>query len=409
MTSVRTEKTGQHIDPEKKIAEKLSTCNGLVHSDSDCHKLTRSDSSQCRAIARQPIGEPRCNVGDCAQSASADIRPTRTEDTVASYRARWPSLVRLAAGQCRLQTPTLEGVVAVAQWLAGAQGSYRPSTYRQYRAALLWTLEQMPTVEPSLRQRIKNCLKAEDVQEGKARSRLLDARTSAKKRKRIEEEDFATLRDVLGASPLASDCDLLVFLEANLMVGLRPSEWDCATLSLTAQGDVVLKVFNGKATNGRANGSFRTLTFSEHSDGQAYTKLRSCLKLVERVLEGVDPANRKAIWTRFCRALQDRFRTLNHDLWPRRTYHYTLYSSRHTLIAAAKQKYNSCEVAAIAGHGADATATRHYARPDRGKLGPRIVLPAPAEAEVASVRKTLNLHRLDSSLRSLEYRHNKPR
>jgi hypothetical protein len=131
--------------------------------------------------------------------------------------------------------------------------------------------------------------------------------------------------------------------------------------------------------------------------------------LVERVLEGVDPANRKAIWARFCRALQDRFRTLNHHLWPRRTRHYTLYSSRHTLIAAAKQTFNSCEVAAIAGHGADATATRHYARPGRGKRGPCMVLPAPAEAQVASVRRTLKLDHLDSSLRSLEYRRNSPR
>jgi hypothetical protein len=303
----------------------------------------------------------------------------------------------------------LELVVAVAQWLAAARGSYRPSTYRQYRAALLWAVEQMPAVEPSLRQRIENRVKAEDVREGKARSKPLDARTSAKKRKRIEEDDFTVLRCALQASRRAVDVDLLVFLEANLMAGLRPSEWPSAALSLEAKGDVVLKVFNGKATNGRANGPLRTLTYSDPEDGQAYPKLRSCLMLVERVLEGVDPANRKAIWARFCRALQDRFRTLNHHLWPRRKRHYSLYSSRHTLIAAAKQKFSSCEVAAIAGHGADATATRHYVRPGRGKLGPCMVLPAPAETDVASVRRTLNLDRLDSSLRSLEYGRNSSR
>lgn len=409
MNAARSPSALHPIDPSSEIAASPNGNTACGRTDSNCHELTHSDSSRLDAEDNLLVGHLRCNVDDGPEAASADAPPTRTEDTAASYQARWPSLVRLATGQRRSPPPTVDQVIAVAQWLAGTRDSYCPNTYRQYRAALLWVVEQMPAVEPSMRQRIKDSLKAEDGLRRKARSQPVEARTSAKKRKRIEEEDFAVLREALRASSVASDRDLLDFFEANLLAGLRPSEWAGAALCLEAKGGMVLTVTNGKATNGRANGPARTLTFSEPEAGQGSEKLRSCLKLVERVLEGVDQADRKQVWTRFCRALQDRFRMVNHRLWPRRKRHYTLYSSRHTLLAAAKQTYSSCEVAAIAGHGVNATATRNYARPGRGRRSPCTILPVPAEGQVASVRKTLDLEHIDRWLRSRAAKHSKPR
>ncbi len=409
MTAARSQNNTHHIDAASEIAASTNSDRGLVGPDSKCRELTRSDSSRLEAADVQSDTQTRCNVSNDLHTAKTDNSPTRTEDTVASYRARWPSLVRMATGQCGSQPPTLELVWAVAQWLADGRDGYSPNTYRQYRAALLWVVEQMPAVEDGLQGKIESSLKPEEEQNRGARNQPLEARTLAKKRKRIEEEDFSILCEALCASPVASDRDLLVFFEANLMAGLRPSEWEGTALSLEATGDVVLKVANGKATNGRANGPKRTLTFTGPESGQASKKLYSCLSLVERVLEDVDQADRRKVWTKFCRALQDRFRVVNHHLWPRRKRHYTLYSSRHTLLAAAKPTFNSCEVAAIAGHGADATATRHYARPGKGRRSPCAILPAPAEAEVASVRKTLDFERLESAPRSCAAKHSKPR
>ena len=254
MTAARSQNNTHHIDAASEIAASTNRDTGLVGPDSKCRELTRSDSSRLEAADAQSDTHTRYNVSDDLQTAKTDNSPTRTEDTVASYRARWPSLVRMATRQCGSQPPTLELVWAVAQWLADARDGYSPNTYRQYRAALIWVVEQMPAVEDGLQGKIESSLKPEEDQNRGARSQPLEARTSAKKRKRIEEEDFSILCEALCASPVASDRDLLVFFEANLMAGLRPSEWEGTVLSLEATGDVVLKVANGiDAMNLRAS------------------------------------------------------------------------------------------------------------------------------------------------------------
>lgn len=412
MTSPAPLRHSQVIHEAEEISAASDEARGQTGGDSDCREMTRFDSSGLAGPgdpANAPQGELRCNVSAGALGSACDTQPTRTQETTDSYRARWPSLLRLATGQSEHHAPTAERIGAVAQWLAEARDRYRPNSYRQYRAVLFWVVDQTPGLAPAQRQEIEALVRAAEETEGRKRRGSLPVRTSAGKRRRIDEADFEKLRHDLEASSIPSDTELLTFLAANTLVGLRPREWAGASLSTDALGQAVLRVANGKNTNGRANGPARTLTFSVQDSAMAMAPLASCLKLVDRILADVRADDRQQVWSLYCRSLQDRFRVVNHRLWPKRKRHYSLYSTRHTLLAAAKTKFAPPEVAALAGHASDATATQHYARPRRGGGQAPKILPAPAEAEVESVRKKLKADWLESVITAKETTSARPR
>lgn len=368
----------------------LASCErqGRAEDDTSCHKLAHSDSFGLLGTSGEPEGSPRCNVDDRLSEQVNGTPPTRTPETTDSYRARWPSLVRLATGRIEPGEPTSDLIWTVARWLAEARPLYRANTYRQYRAALLWASDQALAPAPAERLQIEALVRAADGAKRHARKRSLPARTSAAKRKLIDDVDFEIVRQTLRTSSVPADADLLTFLEANILVGLRPCEWANANLSVDTLAQAVLKVANRKNTNGRSNGPVRSLIFSAQDSAAAMKKLSSCLNLVACVIGDVPPAGRDRVWSQFCRKLRDRFRTVNHRIWPRRKRHYALYSCRHTLLAAAKTKFDRLEVAALAGHATDETATRHYVRPRKGGGQAPEILPTPAEAEVKTVRIT---------------------
>jgi hypothetical protein len=220
-----------------------------------------------------PNGEFRCNVNTGGLGSGCDTPPTRKRETIDSYRARWPSLLRLATRRSEPGALTAETIGAVARWLAQARDRYRPNSYRQYRATLLWAADQVLGFDLAQRLEIEALVRAADKTGGGMHRGPLPVRTSAGKRKRIDDADLERLRQALKASLTPSDADLLTFLEANTLVGLRPCEWAGARLSTDALGHAVLTVANGKNTNGRANGPARTLTFSVQDS--AAVRLRS--------------------------------------------------------------------------------------------------------------------------------------
>ena len=88
MTAARSQNNTHHIDAASEIAASTNSDTGLVGPDSKCRELTRSDSSRLEAADAPSDTQTRCNVSDDLHTAKTDNSPTRTEDTVASYRAR---------------------------------------------------------------------------------------------------------------------------------------------------------------------------------------------------------------------------------------------------------------------------------------------------------------------------------
>lgn len=159
-----------------------------------------------------------------------------------------------------------------------------------------------------------------------------------------------------------------VMLVSMIFTGLRPVEWERATLvelsrasaaeypwakSFPGTGQITaLHVFNAKNTNGRGGSGERyvpvpaewlrvvklNLDFiaSHIASGEPYSKYQSvCQTAIGRLMKAV---------------------------FPKRREHYTLYSARHQFAAEMKSRLTKTEVADLMGHGSDTTAGRHYAR-----------------------------------------------
>lgn len=75
--------------------------------------------------------------------------------------------------------------------------------------------------------------------------------------------DSPEARKKAGLRKGAYDSLLSAFLSANVLVGLRPSEWEHASLVTPWEGaEAALLVRNWKTTNGRGNGEGRLLVLS---------------------------------------------------------------------------------------------------------------------------------------------------
>jgi integrase len=145
------------------------------------------------------------------------------------------------------------------------------------------------------------------------------------------------------------DAILAAFLRANVLTGLRPSEWDTAKWT-TLDKVTVLWVGNRKTTNGRGNGVARLI--SVHPD--AVPAIQAMMDERDRLYA------LGAAWPEIQSGMASRLKEVRH-LVTRKTY--TLYSTRHRFVSAAKQSgYSKGAIADMLGHASEETATLHYGR-----------------------------------------------
>ncbi len=136
---------------------------------------------------------------------------------------------------------------------------------------------------------------------------------------------------------------LALFLKVNVQIGLRPSEWDTAQWA-QLDGETVLRVQNRKATNGRGNGAERLLRVQEAFRSE-----------VQELLDERDRFYRiGAFWPEIQNGMANRLKEIRH-LATNKTY--TLYSTRHRFVSAAKQSgFSKKEIADMLGHVSEETA-----------------------------------------------------
>ncbi|UVS96811.1 site-specific integrase [Burkholderia glumae] len=168
---------------------------------------------------------------------------------------------------------------------------------------------------------------------------------------------------------------LRTWLLASRVTGLRPSEWEHAGLAEIG-GRPCLIVKNGKATNRRANGTFRTLDLSATSTAD--------VEAVHEILAMLEGYEREMSFGRLQAALTHYMKRATRACFGSRKTYPTLYSARHQFAADAKSSgWTQEEVAALLGHASDDTAGRHYARARSGQSSIRV---APIGPEIQTVR-----------------------
>lgn len=276
-------------------------------------------------------------------------------------------------------------------WVVLLKPEISRSTWRQYKASVVWYLELKKEIE------LADDLKAigndgcKDVKQVPIEKR----NTSSRKKKSVTEREeelivqhlTETSKESFWAKPT------LAFFKAIMATGLRPEEWQHSGL-LTESSEQhnfesypVLKVRNAKQTNGRSHGEFRHLHLDELEETDLLY-IRIALQYANpRSPQGwITPNGKAESWHEYYKYLRAHLYRVTSKLFPTAGRRVTIYSCRHQFIANLKKaKYGKDEVAALVGHGTDETATVHYGRAKFGRT--RKGLPKPNLEEVGKIKQ----------------------
>ena len=293
---------------------------------------------------------------------------TRTPETVAAYRERY----RRLAVQAGVDRENLEGVI---QWFIGEHNRWAPSTISQYTATLIQAIEDAGESAANLL----------TFRDWRPRPRVSGPpQTSARKRKSVPKLEFVRLLDFLRLSHHPDDRLVAQWLNHNVRLFLRPSEWLTATIEKTQ-----LVVENGKATNGRAHGTHRHVELQ----GYGHHLVRDLAALLVVLKDRASKAKSlKHLWG----SLAARIARACKKIHIKRV---SLYTMRHVGVANAKCRMSPEEVSALAGHKTTATATTHYAK---RRTGWRIQLSGVARPSAEDVAKVVRSEKVSREL-NLEF------
>ena len=337
---------------------------------------------------------------------STPLTVTLSETSKESYTRRCNQLV--CAAKRRIATETGQAVALVqitpadlVDFVIGKKKRYNANSWRQVRRCVTWSLEELasrvaPVAADLIMAQVER-LRDETADPDETR----EAATSSTKAKTLTEDDLVLIEKAALAARAKCKTSLLLYFKIGVLTGLRPCEWPGAELRRsTREGFAwMLVVANAKATNQRAHGSHRTLYFAELDPQTA-----------DDILAWIEIARDKR-YQRLLNTIGRLLWKITRKLWPDRSEWPTLYSTRHLAVAAWKAHFLRkgqtdaerlealATIAALMGHGSDATASQHYARAGAGR---RVVVPAADPEQVARVRQVIDLSWFEKLIESAE-------
>lgn len=284
------------------------------------------------------------------------MKQTRTQETIAAYFRRAQHLIAQMAEE--LQAHGDIDSMAIAKWAISLRPTIRRSTWRQYKSSLICYLEQFQdedferAIALLTASDCSNCLKGKDA----------PARTSSSKKRSITPEELSEILKYLSTHKTRWGDVTAVWLQAAVLSGLRPGEWQSAVLNTDVNGDPVLIVRNSKNTNGRSHGNERTLLLNNMTQPD--------IKIIQVQIRVASKIMENGLWDGYYRGCRKTLYAAVRVLWPRRSQYPTLYTGRHQFAADAKRAgLTKNEVAALMGHASAETAGRHYGKKRSGHAG----------------------------------------
>ena len=249
--------------------------------------------------------------------------------------------------------------VAFVNWLCSLRSTVEDSTWRFYKASVMFHIERLSHPDAPTAEAILIGVDGDPHEEGRMGR-------GDKTTKYVRFEDYQKLlKYCLDVGVADGSMNLGNFAWAAIRTGMRPSEWATCDIRTAVNPEaphgrnVWLFVCNAKASNGRANGLVRVLDLSAISDNNL-EPIWATMWLFRRLapVEGTKGVIRRIrqLMAHACKRMGISVR-------------YSPYSFRHQAIANWKTIYSSVEVAALAGHSIPATAARHYAKSRDGWTG----------------------------------------
>ncbi len=204
-------------------------------------------------------------------------------------------------------------------------------------------------------------------------------RSSSLRPKEFPQEALRLIEAYAAKRPRAEVAHQLVtFLRANLLLGMRPDEWFGASgpavrfqvapdgrYQTTATGELrfipSMVIENAKTSHGRSNGESRELFLYGLTDAQ-FRSIEDCWRMIGARQEAIPGAAKGQVVQKFLQVLN---RALKRILTSQgyKGQALTVYCTRHQAVANAKASgMTDKEVAGLFGHGSTQTARRHYGR-----------------------------------------------
>ncbi len=312
---------------------------------------------------------------------------SKTQKTIDEYLYRGYQLWKRAAKELVLEANKLEPKKFL-DWfekllpkLMPASRRYYIASSREFLIALQKKNDREALFDSNLQIEISRIMAMQSSHFSETGEDVPRGRTSNQKAKKLKVDEMKKMKEnsekIRGKWVKKS----IAWMEANLLVGLRPSEWRSAKIG-NLNGKLVLEVKNGKNSNQRANGQYRHLDISEFSLEQLKV-IKKQIKIAAR-FSGSDEE-----WHVFYEGVRKTIHKLTRLTFKNRTKYPSLYSSRHQFCADAKSSgLNLVEIAALMGHATDETATFHYGKKRYGSSGFKV---KPSEIETQTVRlKAIN-------------------
>lgn len=307
--------------------------------------------------------------------------PTRTDKTEIAYSKRANLLIEQYFHECNVPYGFEFEPKDLVRWAIHKRQSLRPSTWRQYRSSLVFHFERLrddsgndpkdldDAIQMLLNSGCDECIRGKDA----------PRRTSSSKRRSISKQELQLIVSYLQDHKSRWSFPVSIWLQAAVLTGLRPIEWQASKLQLLETGEYTLLVSNAKQSNGRGNGEFRTLHLGVMSSAE-HRIINTHLQLVSNVI-------RQNLWALYYRECRNTLYRTTRALWSNRASYPTLYTGRHQFAANAKQAWLSKpEVAALLGHASIDTATTHYGKRRSGHAGFTV---SANESDVARLKNNL--------------------
>jgi hypothetical protein len=298
------------------------------------------------------------------KNSNGDIMEiTRTKETVSAYLRRGRLLWNRASKELNSSPESLSPLLFI-EWIKKLLTTLRPSTKRQYIVSAREHLHDMakridPNFDLELAIEIIMSMQGKDFNSPDI-TRISEPKTSSHKAKHFNLEKFIT-----NCNKELQDCKsqwtipALVWLTANVFVGLRPCEWRHAKLIIT-DSKTILKVRNAKATNGRSHGELR------HIDITSFSKKR--IELIKTQLDyiaNLEPT--QEAWNNYYNSVRRKIYSLVRKVNKFQKRFPSLYSTRHQYSADAKSAgLDLASIAALMGHATDDTVRTTYGKKKHG-------------------------------------------
>lgn len=294
------------------------------------------------------------------------VNISRSAKTVNAYLKRGQQLWNRASSNYDLPREYLE-INQFISYLVKLLPTLKKATRRQYLASAREYVNQLVKhqnishIHFNLHELEKlNQLKASDFESRLTLKTNTKLNTSSQKAKQIKNIDLKILIEKINIMRGKWIKPSLIWMTANILVGLRPTEWRYAELLKNEKHQLVLRVVNAKNSNNRAHGICR------HIDCKDLASVE--LDLLNRQLSIAFSNSLSDIsWQNYYEGCRKSIHKITRKYLSERQKYPTLYSTRHQFAANAKSSgMTKAEIAALMGHASDQTAGSHYGKKKHG-------------------------------------------